>query len=198
MADLGECSRPTIQAIELTKLKLSEKLAVTLSAKTGVSMKWLMDGDVTAPPVDRANKPYTRETFERARAKDTSDPNRFSPDHFGIGSSVASCLPTIFRAALAAHRASDVQLFSYRLTSAISEVAGKYPGYEDLYAKWVERLTEASRENHREEAVAIIYLDFVKALTAETNARIDRHEANRTKNMRPPVNRVRKSVTRKL
>lgn len=56
-------SRPTIQAIEIGKLKLSERLAAVISEKTGVRLGWLLDDDVTVPPVAIWGETYTKDTF---------------------------------------------------------------------------------------------------------------------------------------
>jgi DNA-binding XRE family transcriptional regulator len=181
MADLAECSRPTIQAIELNKLKLSEKLGVCLMTKTGISLDWLMRGDVAAPPIDTAGKPYTVETFERTRANDQSDPDRFIPNYFDAGKTVALCFALMLRAALAAHKSGQVQLLSYRLTSAITEVAQRFPGYEDLLQTWKALLAQAATDNRREEAVGTMYFDFLRQLNAELSGRVRIHEARSTK-----------------
>lgn len=68
MADVLHCSPPTIQAIELGRLKLSEKLAGLASLKTGINLAWLLNDDVTQPPLDIKGQPYTKATFEQFQA----------------------------------------------------------------------------------------------------------------------------------
>jgi transcriptional regulator with XRE-family HTH domain len=68
LADLAERSRPTIQAIELGKLQLSEKLAQRIAYQTGVAPGWLLDDDVAQPPTRGDGTPFTQETFELAQA----------------------------------------------------------------------------------------------------------------------------------
>jgi len=68
MADVLDCSAPTIQAVELGRLKLSEKLAGLASHKTGINLAWLLEDDVTKPPIDIKGKPYTKKTFEEFQA----------------------------------------------------------------------------------------------------------------------------------
>ena len=68
MAAVLHCSAPTIQAIELGKLNLSEKLAGFASLQTGINLAWLLDNDVTKPPIDIKGKPYTKKTFEEYQA----------------------------------------------------------------------------------------------------------------------------------
>ena len=65
MAVVLHCSTPTIQAIELGRLKLSEKLAGMVSLKTGINLAWLLKNDVNQPPIDIKGKAYTKETFEQ-------------------------------------------------------------------------------------------------------------------------------------
>jgi DNA-binding XRE family transcriptional regulator len=68
MAAVLHCSAPTIQAIELEKLNLSEKLAGFASLQTGINLAWLLNNDVTQPPIDVKGKPYTTKTFEEFQA----------------------------------------------------------------------------------------------------------------------------------
>src|SRR5438445_8351150 len=68
MAELVKRSTRTIQAIELCQLPLSAELGSEIARETGVSPKWLMDGDTTKPIIDAGRRPYTRETFEGKQA----------------------------------------------------------------------------------------------------------------------------------
>ena len=67
LADLAECSRPTIQAIELGKLTLSEKLAQRIAYQTGVCPGWLLTNDVSQKPTRGDGSAFTKETFEAER-----------------------------------------------------------------------------------------------------------------------------------
>ena len=79
MAELAECSRPTIQAVELGKLKLSFDLAQRIHFSTGIDTEWLLAGDVSQPPISVHGKPYTKAFFDETRAE------RLSPKKSGIG-----------------------------------------------------------------------------------------------------------------
>lgn len=57
----------TIQAIELLKLKLSPGLAFKISKATGVDYAWLMQNDLTRPPVNQHNEPYSEKDLIRAQ-----------------------------------------------------------------------------------------------------------------------------------
>lgn len=68
MAELAGCSVPTIQSIELGRLKLSEKLAAKISVETGVDLTWLMEGNPDVSPKCQNGCPYTRHEYEQLRA----------------------------------------------------------------------------------------------------------------------------------
>ena len=53
LARLSSCSHPTIQAIELGKLALSQRLACRIAARTGADTKWLLANnlDRRMPPL---------------------------------------------------------------------------------------------------------------------------------------------------
>lgn len=69
MAAILECSVPTVQAVELGKLPLSSKLGNRISFETGVSLDWLMKGDVKAPIVNLRGQPYAQKAYEIRRAE---------------------------------------------------------------------------------------------------------------------------------
>jgi transcriptional regulator with XRE-family HTH domain len=76
-------SRPTIQAIELGKLRLTEDLAATISAETGVSARWLLEGDPDKPMIADGSwgpdSPYYKSLFEHIQATAramANDPDR--------------------------------------------------------------------------------------------------------------------------
>src|SRR5690348_717249 len=68
MGDLLDCSRATIQAVELGRLKLSEKLAHRIAYETGASLVWLLAGDVRRKPIRSDGTPFTKDSFESERA----------------------------------------------------------------------------------------------------------------------------------
>jgi DNA-binding XRE family transcriptional regulator len=66
-------SRPTIQAIELGKLRLTEDLAAKISAETGISARWLLEGDPDKPMINDGSwgpgdNRYNKGLFEHVRA----------------------------------------------------------------------------------------------------------------------------------
>jgi transcriptional regulator with XRE-family HTH domain len=69
MAELAGCSKATVQSVELGKLKLSDDLAARIAAATGISLGWLLKGNLKAPPTDRFDAPYSKAVFEDYRAR---------------------------------------------------------------------------------------------------------------------------------
>lgn len=74
MADLGGCSRHTIQSIEISRVVLSARIAAKISTATGIDLAWLMSGDSRAPMINAAGEPYTHADFEQRQT------NRKAPD----------------------------------------------------------------------------------------------------------------------
>lgn len=69
LAGLVGCSVPTIQSIELRRLKLSEDLALRIADQTDVDFAWLMKGDYKIAPLNLRKKPYQRKDYEKAQAR---------------------------------------------------------------------------------------------------------------------------------
>jgi len=62
-------SAPTIQAIELGKLKMSDGIATLISHETGVSIGWLLGGDPSIPPypADAPSQVFGKDAFDARR-----------------------------------------------------------------------------------------------------------------------------------
>lgn len=69
LAQYAQTSVWTIQEIELRRLELSPGLAFRISKATGVDYTWLMENDLSRPPVNQHNKPYSEEDLIRAQDK---------------------------------------------------------------------------------------------------------------------------------
>jgi transcriptional regulator with XRE-family HTH domain len=63
----------SVQAIELGKLKLSPGLAFRISEATGVDYGWLMENDLSRPPVNRRKEPYSEADLIRAQDKNLKE-----------------------------------------------------------------------------------------------------------------------------
>lgn len=68
LASLVGRSPRTIQGIELLKAPLTMGLAEEISRQTGVSVAWLMKGNIDIPPYDTSGAPYSKATYELAQA----------------------------------------------------------------------------------------------------------------------------------
>lgn len=83
-ADLIGCTVHTINSLETGRLKLSEEMAQRIFHATGISIGWLLAGNVKAPPVSAWGEPFTLEIFERSESKknhrDKVIPLRFAAD----------------------------------------------------------------------------------------------------------------------
>jgi hypothetical protein len=121
MADLVECSRPTIQAIELAKLPLSEKLATRIEHETGISLEWLLANDPGKPPVDWINMPYTQRTYDQHQAsknRSSSDPN----DFYYMQGTMALALAEICNMLLESYKTGRLDLCGFKLKQTLGDL----------------------------------------------------------------------------
>ena len=130
MASILECSTPTVQAIELGKLNLSEKLAGLVSHKTGINLAWLLTNDVTQPPVDAEGTPYTKELFEKYQAIGQLQ------KHAALGSlqalhSLTTNIRRLCAIQLRAFKKDDSALCAYKLAKAFDELEKHFGVTED-------------------------------------------------------------------
>jgi transcriptional regulator with XRE-family HTH domain len=126
MAALLECSTPTIQAIELGKLKLSERLAEQVVLKTGVELSWLMNNEPNRPPVTSKGLPYSKELFEDFQAG-----SRLAAEVQGVGLVLSGQMvqQAILRlAALTMHtyKTKQLPLFAYKLAKAFEDLEKRF------------------------------------------------------------------------
>lgn len=69
LAAYAGTSTSAVQAIELRKLKLSQKLAFRISEVMGVDYGWLLTNDLTKPPINQYKEPYSEADLVRAKNK---------------------------------------------------------------------------------------------------------------------------------
>lgn len=121
MADLVECSRPTIQAVELGKLPLSEKLAKRIEHETGVGLEWLLAGDPSAPPRCMAGTLYSRSVFDKYQASKNrrqADPNDLHYMH-GV---MTLALLEISNMVLQCYEAGSLDLCGFKLKQTLADL----------------------------------------------------------------------------
>ena len=133
MAAVLQCSTPTIQAIELGRLKLSEKLAGLASLQTGINLAWLLDNDVSQPPIDTTGKPYTKATFEEFQSTNAirKDPRMENEIAIFYQDQIIDRLHALL---IRAYRSDATDLCVYKLSKAFDELEKQF------------RVTEADRK----------------------------------------------------
>ena len=125
MAAVLQCSTPTIQAIELGRLKLSEKLAGLASLQTGINLAWLLDNDVTKPPIDTKGKPYTQKTFEEFQSTNAirKDPRMENEIAIFYQDQLIDRLHALL---IRAYRSDATDLCVYKLSKAFDELEKQF------------------------------------------------------------------------
>jgi hypothetical protein len=125
----------SIRHLEAGSLKLSAALAARMNYESGISIKWLMDGDTVAPPVTADGKPFTKEVYDNARAR---------KEHFATvkDDDLRSTIRTVLREVCAilvnANRKRNFHLAVYRAAKFIAELrdefgeAKDFAGYETV------------------------------------------------------------------
>lgn len=125
LADLAECSRPTIQAIELGKLQLSEKLAQRIAYQTGVAPGWLLDDDVAQPPTRGDGTPFTQETFELALASLTRLAIRLG-ELEAIRLEIITAVERLAANCSSAYKADKIWLWAYKVEVALAALEKQF------------------------------------------------------------------------
>ncbi len=125
MAAVLQCSTPTIQAIELGRLNLSEKLAGLASLQTGINLAWLLNNDVTRPPIDTKGKTYTKETFEQFQSTNAirKDPRMENEIAIFCRNQISVRLHALL---LRAYRNDNTDLCVYKLSKAFDELEKQF------------------------------------------------------------------------
>ena len=60
------------------QIPLMREAALSIVYETGISLKWLMDGDTAKPPVDAFGLPYTLETYAHHNAQQSNGVDRLN------------------------------------------------------------------------------------------------------------------------
>ena len=121
MADLVECSRPTIQAVELGKLPLSEKLAKRIEHETGIGLEWLLNNDTRKPLVDGFNLVYSRITFDQQQA--SKNRSAWNPNDFYFMQGVMGlALAEICNMVLESYKSGGLDLCGFKLKQALGDL----------------------------------------------------------------------------
>jgi hypothetical protein len=122
-ADVLGCSEATVNSLETGRLKLSEAMAQRIFHETGVSLPWLLNGDVSALVVTGRGEPFTAETFERAQAEkkhfDKVQPWFFATDFAEFAGRLRGILAS-------ANRAGNYFMPAYKVGKFLDALAKEY------------------------------------------------------------------------
>lgn len=132
MAERVGRSTITIQKVENKGLALSEDLARRISHETGIALSWLLDGNAKVAPATVDGRPFTREIYERHRARKQSPRVRA-----GLNSAPLENFRFYgpLRAVLAsASKRGDYELAAYRVDKLLTELAAEFGQDASVYA----------------------------------------------------------------
>ena len=142
LAEIVGKSTATIQAIELGKLNLSEELALKISVETGVSARWLLDGDPNVEPVmDDGGSGihlgiFTKNDFEERRADRLQNVDH-SIRSIGLPWREAARLFAIKEAAEAT---ANSRMLKYRISKFLDELEKEFGTSKKAYEEEAERM----------------------------------------------------------
>jgi transcriptional regulator with XRE-family HTH domain len=131
MAAILGCSTPTIQAVELGKLKLSDGLAERIAWETGVALTWLMKNDVSTPPLADTGAEFTRAVFDTRQASQKRKLGENLTDKLWTRHTVASAIAKFAATASAAIKQNRFQLFAYKMQAAQEALAKEFGRDDD-------------------------------------------------------------------
>jgi transcriptional regulator with XRE-family HTH domain len=131
LAALLKCSRPTIQAVELGKLKLSERLAHEVVIQTGVSLEWLLGGDVKGEPQSQWGGLFTKDEFERVQVE-LSRPRTDEVDPEFTFEFYLESISRLGGAMLASIQTDKYPIYRYKLRQALNDIEKKFGDWPAL------------------------------------------------------------------
>src|SRR6266404_4602819 len=125
LANLAECSCPTIQAIELGKLQISAKLAQRIAYRTGINPGWLLANDVAQKPTLGDGTPFTKATFEMEQASLTRPAIR-SGELEAIRLEIITVVERLAANCSSAYQTDRVWLWTYKVEVALAALEKEF------------------------------------------------------------------------
>lgn len=113
----------TIRHLEAGTLNLSADLAAKMNYESGISIKWLMDGDPTAPPVTPDGRAYTKKIYENVQARKKYFATVPDSD---VKKTVLDVLRSICGILVSANRKRNFHLAVYRTAKALAELRDEF------------------------------------------------------------------------
>jgi len=141
-ADMLGKSVHTIRHLEAGTLKLSPALAAKMNYETGISIKWLMDGNPDAPVAFRGGQKFTKAIYEKIQAE---------KEHFAhvkekdINNKLSEFIGTIYGILRSANRNHKFHLAVYKVWRALNERATEFGKDETKLVRGVVRIKPKSK-----------------------------------------------------
>jgi hypothetical protein len=128
-AEILKRSTHTVHDLESGRLKLSRGLAAKMNYESGISIKWLMDGDRNALPVTAGGKKYTKAIYDEVRARK----KYFATVNAEVvRSTVLDVLGEIRGILVNANRNRNYHLAVYRTAKALAELRDEFGKAKDF------------------------------------------------------------------
>jgi hypothetical protein len=119
----------TIRHLEAGTLKLSAAMAARMNYASGVSIKWLMDGNPKAPPITPDGRAYTKKIYENVRAQKKYFATVRDLD---VKKTVLDVLRAICGILVSANRKRNFHLAVYRTAKALAELREEFGEAKDF------------------------------------------------------------------
>ena len=197
MAELAECSRPTIQAVELGKLKLSFDLAQRIHFKTGVMLEWLLENKVNIVPLADDMEPYTKAVFEERQAALLA-PARTGADAcfelWDVWTLYARHVKLLSILYAEAYKKGKVGIVAYKSATAIADVVKTTLKLPDTVAERFHADSEKEVAPERLDEIA----EAVREFAAETYEELTRKLKHRKEPLPPEVKKFLRDFEKRL
>jgi hypothetical protein len=166
----------TVKSIQSERLPFSERAAITVAEKTGVSCKWLLDLDGSKPPKTESGEKFTKETFDKHEAtrdkdvREWSSPVNFNFLRYDCLKQFRTLTIKLAGLMLGAQTSHKVGFVNAKLDNEMRRLAKllrqseRARAFESLAWKQTEDLDAES-----EVGLVSIFKQFKKALPAEKN-----------------------------
>ncbi len=124
LADLAECARPTVQAIEL-KLHLSEKLALKIAYQTGVHVGWLLADNVKTAPTCGNGRPLQKRASKWNKPRSERQPSGRG-DLNAIRLEMITAVERLAASCSSAYKADQIWLWTYKVEAALEALVNQF------------------------------------------------------------------------
>jgi len=142
-ADMLGKSVHTIRHLEAGTLKLSSALAAKMNYETGISIRWLMDGNPDAPAVAfRGGQEFTEAIYEKIQAEKKHFAQVKEKD---INNNLPEFIGTIYGILRSANRKRKFHLATYKIWRALNELRNEFGADETKLVREVVRIKPKSK-----------------------------------------------------